>query len=215
MRQLKHFPKLVLISLAAGVASLLLLVLSVIFVGGALRDGQETNARLKAEQSDITTKLSTSSGDYKFAMDNREKFEAVIKSERLIPHTRVNAAQQFEALAKQRGLETLNYSFNAAAEQSLATVKSQPTTGGYKVSVETVDLKFGAALDTSIYGFLLDLNDDFPGAAVVQSFTLSRNPTVDDSTLDRLSHGLSSGLVNGEAKVIWRTAQAIEEAKKQ
>ena len=212
--KLKLYPKHVLISAAVGLASLVLLVLSVVFVGGALSDGEIENARLKAEQSELGKKLGTSSGDYKFAIDNREKFEAVLASEKLVPHTRVTAAQHLEALARQRGLESLTYSFAAAADQSLAAVKSQPVTGGYKVSVESVDLKLGAALDTPIYGFLMDLGDDFPGAVVLQSFTITRDPVVSDTAIDRLSHGLSSGLVNGEAKVIWRTAQAVEEAKK-
>lgn len=138
----------------------------------------------------------------------------MLASDKLVPHTRVNAAQQLEALARQRGLESLNYNFIAAADQSLASVKSQPTTGGYKVSVENVELKLAASLDTPVYGFLMDLGDDFPGAVVIQSFTITRQPTVTDTAIDRLSHGLSSGLVNGEVKLIWRTAQAVEEAKK-
>lgn len=215
MKKLKYLPKHVLISAAVGFASLVVLILSVIFVGGALSDGEAENVRLEAEQTELSKKLGTSSNDYQFAVDNRQKFEAVIKSDKLVPHTRVNAAQYLEALAQQRGLETLNYNFAAVADQSLASVKSQPTAGGYKVSVENVELKLGAALDTPLFGFLMDISDSFPGAAVIQSFTLTRQPAISDVALDRLSHGLSSDLVTGEARIIWRTAQAVEEPKKQ
>lgn len=212
--KLKLIPKPVLISAAVAVVSLVGLVLSIIFVGGALSDGEALNIRLKNEQGEIGKKLGTSSTDYKFSVDNREKFEAILASEKLVPHTRANAAQQFEALARARGIESLNYGFAAAAEQSLSAVKSQPTTGGYKVSVENVDLKVGASLDSPVYGFLMDLSDDFPGAVVIQSFTMKREPTITDTAIDRLSHGLSSGLVTAEVKLLWRTAQAVEEPKK-
>lgn len=57
--KLKLIPKPVLISAGVAFASLVVLVFGIIFVGGALSDGEAANIRLKSEQSELGKKLGT------------------------------------------------------------------------------------------------------------------------------------------------------------
>lgn len=207
---LKNIPRPVAISMAVIAGALGLFLIVFIFLGGTQDREIDENARLKAELDQVTKSLNLSQGDYRFLSQNAAKYESILQTDRLVPHTRLNAVRQLDVIGRQRGLTSLNYSFASAPAQSAEAVKSQPTTGGYRVSVENIVLQVGAPLDTQIYGVMLDLAESFPGSAVIQSFSLHRTPSLSTADLEQLSHGLGQSLVSGEIRVVWRTAQANE-----
>ncbi len=218
--KLPDLPKPVAVAAAVIAASLVLFGILLPVLGGAADDAVIANGRLTNDIAQATKDLKEASDDYRYVTDNLAKFEALLQSDRLVPHTRRAAVRQMTTLAVQHGLTTLNYDFVMAGDKSLAAVTSQVQAKStnsqeiaYRVNVESVDLKLGAPLDGLIYSFLVDLSRDFPGAAVIQSITLERAPKVTDEILQLLAQGQDAGLVKGDVKILWRTAQAIEPAK--
>jgi hypothetical protein len=203
------------VAVASIVMTLTLVAFAVLFfvLGGAHDDAMEANANLKKNLDQISRNAKQSKDDRQFILDNKEKYEALLGGDRLIPHTRRTAMAQMQSLALQRGLTNLSYNFTAAGERN-ANVAGPVITGGYKIQVEKVDLKVGAALDSQVYDFMLDLADSFPGSAVVEQFTLERAPDITTDALNMVSRGRDSGLVKGEVHFTWRTAQAQDTDKK-
>ncbi|TAK99535.1 MAG: hypothetical protein EPO08_16030 [Rhodospirillaceae bacterium] len=214
IRFIAELPRVTARALAVIVGSLILFGILYPLLGGAQDSAQANNQRLVGEIAQTEKNLSQVKTDHQFVLDNKDLYDSLLQGDRLIPHTRRAAIRQLQALALQRGLSTLGYSFAAAGDQSLKSVTSQPTSGQYRVSVENIELKVGAPLDTQIFEFVLDLAESFPGAAVVQYVEMQRAATIAEAMLDHVSQGQDSGIVSGDIKVTWRTAQANEPDKK-
>jgi hypothetical protein len=209
-RILSTLPRNVLISAIVLLVSALLFGAAVHFLGGA-RDGAiAENARLATEIQTADTGIIRAKDDYQYVVDHQAEYEKLIKSDKLLPHTRRAAVVELQDVAAQRGLTTLNYSFSAAGANSLQAVAAQPKAGTYRVSVETVELKVGAPYDGAIYGFIADVTEAFPGSAVVDSISLARAQDLTDTALAAISAGQEAQLVTGEIRLSWRTAQADE-----
>ena len=182
---------------------------------GALDDAQTDNQRLTREIAQAQHNLSKAKGDYQFILDNKDVYDSLLKSDRLDPpHPPRGCRASCRGSRSSAASRRWSYSFAAAGDQSLKSVTSQPTSGQYHVSVENIELKVGAPLDTQIFDFVLDLAESFPGAAVVQYVEMRRAPEIGEGMLDNVSQGQESGIVSGDIKVTWRTAQANEPDKK-
>jgi len=197
MRILTALPKNVMISLAVIAGALVILALAIPFLGGGRDDTFAENARLQGEISRINAAITQSKSDQLYVAENLAKFEELIKSDRLVPHTRRAAVIDLEEKARSNGLTGLNYSIGAVATNSLRAVAGQPSAGTYRVSLEEIALKVAAPLDGAVYRFIDAITQKFPGAAVVHTLTLMRGATP------------ATG-VQGEIGVSWRTAQEQE-----
>jgi hypothetical protein len=200
-------PRKVMISCFVLAGTLLMTLILVPTVGGLHGDILDTNTHLKTSIKKLSDNLATAKDDHQFLVDNHERYDALISSDRLIPHTRTVAMTQMQKLAIVRGLTTLNYNFKLQGEGGQSTEKVM---GGYRLHSEVVELKIGAPLDTQIYDFVTDLGESFPGAAVVEEVKLERAPALTTEALNAVSSGQESGLVKGEMTFAWRTAQAQE-----
>ena len=212
--KLPDLPKKVAISAVIIVASAVLSGVLLPTLGANRDRAIADNGKLQTQIAQLGKNIEQVRADYKYVTENREKFEALLQSERLIPHTRRDAAQRLQALALKDGVTSLTWDMATAGDRSLAAVASQAKTDAYRVSVESIALHIGAPLDGPVYRFLVDLNNDFPGAAVVASVDLGRTEKLTNEIIDRLGHGGDSGLVKGEVKMLWRTAQATDSEKK-
>ena len=111
-----------------------------------------------------------------------------LKSDKLIPHTRRAALTALRDAAAPHGLEdSLSFTFTSASGTTAA--QSQPTSGDYRVSVESIVLKIAAPLDGAVFRMLDDVNRTFPGSVVLESMTLSREPSVNETQLAAISAG--------------------------
>ena len=204
----------------AGIGLSLLLVSGLLFgalfftIGVSRDEAIVENARLEASIAQTRRDTAQVVEDVNFVNENQQRFEALIQGERLVPHTRRDAARRMQAAALARGLTLLAYDFNTAPANSAAAVTSQAQGTNYRVNVEGITMKLGSPLDGQIYKFLLDLKSEFPGAVVLQSLELQRAVAITSVMLDQISRGADAGLVQGEAKLIWRTAQSNDPAKK-
>ncbi len=215
LKFIADLPRKTAISLVVILCSTVLFGLLYPTLGGIQESAHAENDKLKRDIDQTRRNAQQSKVDKEFVLENKDKYEALLAGDRLVPHARRAAVRQLTELAQARGLSTLQYSFAAAGDQSATKVRSQPASGDYRVSVEEVDLKIGAPLDTQLLEFVYDLGDNFPGAAVVQSIQLDRVPKITDDMLDKVSGGgQDAGLVTGEVKFTWRTAQANEDDKK-
>src|SRR5690242_14604256 len=107
--KLPDLPKHVAIATSIIVACLVLVGVLVPTLGAATDDAIADNARLTNQISQAKKDLTTVADDFKFVSDNKEKFEALLQGDRLIPHTGRTAVRQLQALALQDGLTGLNY----------------------------------------------------------------------------------------------------------
>jgi hypothetical protein len=213
--KLPNLPKPVALALAAMAASaMVFLILS--FTLGSARDVAEADVvRLRTEISTAQKNLRQSKEDYDFILANQSRFEALMGSDKLIPHTRRTAIRQMQSLALEFGLTGLDYNFQSAGSQGATAVSAQPKSGDYRVYVESISLDVGAALDQNIYSFIAAIHDEFPGSMVVSDFSLERpSGSISKETLNKVSRGEDSGLVKGKISYTWRTAQQIKEDQK-
>jgi hypothetical protein len=208
-RLIVDLPRPVAIALATIVAAIAVLAILFPVLGGARDNALTENRRLTTDIGSTTTALNQSQDDQDFVRANQAHFEELVKSDRLIPHTRRAAIVALGEVARIHGVN-LTYAFNAAESQSAAAVGSQPRSDAYRVSVESIDLKVDAPIDGAIYEFVTDINASFPGAVVIESVSLRRADRLSASALDLLSKGQSSQLVTGDILLSWRTAQAQE-----
>jgi hypothetical protein len=212
--KLPELPRRVAIALGIIIGSGALYGALLFTLGTAVIDATIANGRLKAEIADARQKSSTAQSDFDMVAANKEKFEQLMQSEKLIPHTRRDAARQLQAVALQHGISSLNYDFAVVADKAPAAVASQAKSDAYRVDVEGISLKIGSPLDGQIYNYVLDIQKDFPGTVILQSMDLSRAPQVTTSMLDRVSQAQDAGLVIGDVRLLWRTAQSKQDDKK-
>ncbi len=198
IRTLRDLPKKVLMSLAVIGGALAIFALSVPLLGGARDDALAQNARLKGEVARVNTAITQSKADQDYIKEHAARYDELLKSDRLVPHTRRVAVLELENKARAFGLTGMSYSVDAAAgTNALQSAASQPTSGAYVLSIQDIKLAVKAPLDGSIYRFVDGLTASFPGAAVVREATLARGLTPRDG-------------VDGIIVLSWRTAQAQE-----
>jgi hypothetical protein len=207
-RLLNLAPKPVLISAAVLVFAALMFAILVPVLGGARDDAVALGQKLASDISGARTKVATLIADQQYVAEHLEEYEALLASDKLVPHTRRAAVVALTQAATAHGVTGLNYSFVAADALSRAAVASQSSSGGYTVAVETIDLKIDAPLDGPVYRFLADIMETFPGFLTVNSLTLARAPEISGAALAAVSAGAPSELVTGEISLSWRTAQA-------
>jgi hypothetical protein len=228
--KLPDLPRPVAIASAAMVVSVFLFGVLYFTLGAGRDQAVEVNGRLTADLAQSQKNTKQVSEDFKYVSENQQKFEDLLQSERLVPHIRRAAVRQMQTLALRHGLNprVFSYDFATAVDKAAVAAAAQaPAKPGapaaaaalgagptYRINVESVTLKIGAPLDGQIYGFVRDLGTDFPGAAVVQSIDLQRPAKISSDVLNQLSRGEDSGVVTGEIKFLWRTAQANEPEKK-
>lgn len=200
-----RMPRRVAISVVALAATFLLALILVPILGTFHSDTLDRNDQLKSSIAGLTKDLKSAKDDHQYIIDNKDQFEELTHSDRLIPHTRSVATAQLQKLALSRGLTTLSYSFSAGGDK---TTSRDQVTGGYRVQVENIDLKVGSALDTQIFELVTDMNENFPGIAVVESLSMERAQDLTTDALNAVSKGQESGLVKGAIGLSWRTAQA-------
>ncbi len=205
---LVDIPRTVLISSAAIVVSIVLYGILSLTLSTARDSAIVEHSSLTQQISNAEISLTQSFEDQRYVLENQARFEELMQSDRLVPHTRRAAIEELSRLANERGLTNLNYTFESAGEASPVAASSQPASGAYKVSLEQLEMNVGAPFDGPIYGFIHDLTNSFPGSAVVQSLTLARARQVTDLALRDVSEGRNSRLVEGTIQVSWRTAQA-------
>lgn len=205
--KIPDFPKPVKLSLLAMLGSLALFIVLYLTLGSGSDAAQSEVQRLKAEFQSTQKNLNQSKEDIAFVTANQKRFEALMSSDKLIPHTRRTAIRQLQALALEFGLSDLNYNFQAAGTAAPEAVSSQPKSDLYRVSVESIELSVGAPVDQAIYSFIAAVNDDFPGSLVLSDLELERAPLISNEALNLVSRGKDSGLVKGKLKYLWRTAQ--------
>jgi len=211
--KLPDLPKPVMISVVVIGASLFLFVLLYFTLGSASNSAQADVARLRGEVSSTQSKITNFKDDYDFVINNQKRFEALMSSDKLIPHTRRTAIRQMQALALEFGLTGLNYNFQAAGLQAPEAVTAQPKSGSYRVYIENIELTVGAPLDQSVYSFIAALHDDFPGTMVAAEYDINRAPSISTEALNLVSRGEDSKIVQGKIKYSWRTAQKQDEKK--
>ncbi|MDX2144086.1 MAG: hypothetical protein SFV19_12075 [Rhodospirillaceae bacterium] len=205
--KLPTLPKKVNVSLAVIGAALLLFVLLLPTLGAATSETENAVRRLTSDMSQTRGNLKQSKEDYDFVVANKDRFETLMKSDKLIPHTRRAAIRQMQAHAFEFGLTTLNYNFQAAGAQTPQAVANQPKSDDYRVYVEQIELTVGTPLDQNLYSFIAAIHDDFPGSMVVTNVELDRAPNVSTEALNLVSRGQESGLVKGKIVYTWSTAQ--------
>jgi hypothetical protein len=201
-------PRNVLISIAALLVALVSFVILSLTLGAARDAAIIANQRLSAQIQQATTSIISASADRDYVAANIETYETLLKSDRLIPHTRRAAVLRLQDAARVHGLSALNWTFNAASDTSPQAALAQPSSAAYRLSVEEIALKVGSHSDGPIYAFVSDVTKSFPGSAIVQSVVLKRAPQITDAALRAVSEGRDSALVEGEVRLIWRTAQA-------
>lgn len=212
-RLLTLMPRTVLLSVTVLVAVMVAFVAAVVFLGGA-RDGAiEEHARLESEIQRTRTAIATAQTDYDYVVENRAKYESLLESDRLVPHTRRAAVLELQKIAEQNGIPELNYSFEASRANAPSAAGSGNAAGAFRLSVEDVKLTMSAPFDGPLYGFVADITEKFPGAAVVNTLKLSRVDSVTDEALKGVSEGRSGSIVDAELIISWRTAQAVDKAE--
>jgi hypothetical protein len=212
--KLPNLPKPVMISLIVMGGCIVLFVILQLTLNAALGEAVNDVTRLKAELSKIQVALKQSKEDIEFINKNQDRFNALMESQKLIPHTRRTAVRQMQDLASEFGITSLNYNFQAAGAQSPDAAAQQAKSDLYKVYVENIELKIGAPLDGSIYSFIAGMHDDFPGSMVLTEVELARALVISPDMLEKAGKGEDSGLVTGTLKYSWRTAQQNKQDEK-
>lgn len=212
--KIPDLPRKVLIAVSVLAASGILYGILLSVLGGALGAAVAENQRIKRAIEQATRDVATINTDFAFVTENSEYFEKLIKSDRLVPHTRRDALRQLQSLAQEHGLTALTADFDVAigalAGPAQAPAQGQPQAqaGAYRVNVETIRIKLGSPLDGQIYGFAADLRRNFPGSAVLMSLKLTRPPKVTPDMLQQINR--KGVIVTGDMELLWRTALANE-----
>lgn len=210
-RILESIPRQALQGICVLLGTGVLFILSAIFLGGARDDALMEGRRINDEITRITKSITQATQDVEYVEQNKDRYETLMKSDKLVPHTRRAALTAMREAAAPHGLEnSLNFTFSAANASSLESASSQPTSGAYRVNVETITLTVSAPYDGAIYRFLDDVTTTFPGSLALESLKLSRAAEVNESELSQISQG-TGRLVTGDIVLSWRTAQKEEE----
>lgn len=213
-RILSLIPRNVLVSVFVLLGSALAFLILLLTLATARDDAIAQNTQLNAQVQQTIAAISTAENDSAYVAENGATYEALLKSDRLIPHTRRTAIVRMQEAARNHGLSAVQWTFNAVADSAPGAALAQPKTAAYRLSVEEIGLKVGAPFDGPIYSFVADITNAFPGSIVVEALSLARAPGLTDAALRSVSAGRDSGLVAGELKLIWRTAQAQESEEK-
>ncbi len=211
MRTIKSLPRVVFRSACTIVAALVAFAVLWPVLSGARDDAFDANRRLTSEITQTNRTISQAKADQEYVNENKAQYEALLQSDRLVPHTRRAAIAELENAGRAYGLTALNYSIGAVASNSPTAVASQPGSAAYRVSVENIALKVGAPIDGAIYRFIDDIAESFLGAAVIQSVTIRRAGEIDSAALAAVSAGRGAQFVEGEIEIHWRTAQPQEQ----
>lgn len=210
-RIIENIPRTAFRGIVALAVTAVLFTLSVVLLGGARDDALLEGRGLNDEITTITKSITQVRQDIEYVEKNKDRYEALMKSDRLIPHTRRAALAALRDAAMPHGLEnSLNFTFGAVSAASLESAASQPVGGAYRVNVETITLQVSAPLDGAVYRFLDDVTTTFPGSVSLETLNLTRAAEVNEGALTAISKG-NGGLVTGEILLTWRTAQKEEE----
>lgn len=194
----RDLPKKVLSALGVILAAIIIIGVSVPFLGGARDEAVSENGRLTGEIARLNAAINQSKVDQDYVKANGAEYEALIKSDRLVPHSGRVAVVALENEARAAGLTDIGFTIDAAeGATSLRAVANQPTSGAYVLSVQEIDISAVAPLDGQLYRFLDALRLSFPGSAVLEAATFKRGDVFADG-------------VSGKFTVSWRTAQAQE-----
>jgi hypothetical protein len=203
-------PRPAFLGIAVLIVTGILFLLSFFLLGGARDRAQADTRRVQMDIDTAIKAIAQSKQDQEYVAANSARYEELLKSDKLVPHTRRAALSALRDAASPYGLEdALGYTFSAG--NSLDAAQSQPTSGSWRVNVETISLTVAAPTDGSVYRLIDDLNHSFPGSVALESITLSRANVVNESALVQVSAGTSQ-LVTAEAILSWRTAQKEEAA---
>jgi hypothetical protein len=213
-RVLAGIPRPALLGISVIIVTGTLFVLSFFLLGGARDNALAEGRRLQGQIDGTIKAISQSKQDQEYVEKHSARYDELMKSDKLVPHTRRAALAALSDAAAPHGLQdSLSYTFSAASASSLESAQSQPTSGAYRVSVETVSLKIAAPMDGAIYRFLDDINHAFPGAVALESLILTRVPEVNEGALAQVASG-SARLVTGDVVLSWRIAQKEESKEK-
>lgn len=214
-RFIPDLPRNVAIALVTLVVTLLLFGTSFVVLGGARDEAIVQNGSLTRDISQTRASIIQVTQDREYVLANQAQYEALLKSDRLIPHTRRAAVVELQRVAQIRGVTRLDYGFaGIAAADSAQGVQAQQASAAYRLSVERVTLKVGAPVDGVVYGFVADIADAFPGSAVIERLQLKRPEVITEADLAALSSPQGGALAEGVVIFSWRTAQANEAAEK-
>lgn len=211
-RFIPDIPRNVAMAAATLVVTVLLFVTSYLILGGARDEAIAQNGRLTTQIAQTRTQIGEVGQNHEYVVANMAQYEALLKSDRLIPHTRRSAVVELQRVAQSRGITKLQYGFAGVMATSAEAVKVQQASAAYRLSVERVSLEIGAPIDGAVYGFLADITETFPGAAVLESISLARPPAITEADLAGLSAPRGGALAQGTLVFSWRTAQANEAA---
>jgi hypothetical protein len=173
--RLPDVPRHVAISSVGIVASIVLFAALYFTIGTSLVQAKADNTRLKSAIAQASKSIEQVNQDYAFVTENLQRFEALLQGERLVPHTRRDATERLQELAKQYGVSSLNWTITPFGDLSVATATSQSKSLGYRVNAESIALKIGAPLDGQIYKFVSALTRDFPGGGCDQQHGTGKN----------------------------------------
>lgn len=208
--KLPDLPMPVLISLGVIIVFLGLFAGLYGYVHGQLEQTRTNEQQLTADLNSTRGAIDQARVDYDFVNENATRYEKVLESDEIIPHTRRAAIRQLQQTALDAGLTGLTYGFKPA-EAGAGGVRGRDVFGNYRLSIEDVDLSINAHYDGQVYDFIERLVEDVPGAAVVSTLDMHRAERISFDMLNSISRGLPSGLVMAEMTFSWRTAQLVKE----
>jgi len=182
-------------------------------LGMSRDEALERVVNLTNETQSAETAIIRAAGDVTFVTEGKERYERLVAGDKLIPHARRDAVVQLQALGREFGMATVDFSFQGVGAASPTGAQSQPRAGEYRVNVDNIEIAVDAPTDGIIYGFIAALQEDFPGALVVNKFEISRATEVTVSALDLVARGQPSQLASGTVLVTWRTAQRQEQPR--
>lgn len=212
--KLPDWPRRVKIAMAVLAVAAILFAALYPTLGISRDDALERVVSLTNRVSSTESSAIRAAGDVEFVTSGKERYERLIAGDKLVPHARRDAVAQLQALGREYGLAAVNFSFKGAVANSPTAAMAQPKAGEYRVNVDAIEIEIDAPTDGMIYGFIAALQEDFPGALVVDSFEIGRATDVTLSALDLVARGLPSQLASGKLKVTWRTAQRQEQPAK-
>ena len=208
--KLPKLPRSVQVALSILVVALIGFILTQLFLVSrveALRaENQSLNSQLRQIRAD-SQRLRT---DSEFVQTELERYERVLSSDLLIPHTRRSVLRVIEEYALSSGLTQLDYEFTSVDTTRSDSISRQVAESEYRVNVETINLTAGALLDRPLFLFVEEVLSDLPGSAILQSLEVSREETLSTDLLNRIAADPTTDVVNANIVFQWRTAQAKE-----
>jgi len=209
MSVIKNLPRSVFIACVILLIASVGALLTQIFLVQRVNELRSENNRLERQINSVQTDASTAARNRTYVLNETERYETVLASDLLIPHTRRSVLRMIEEYGLAAGLTRLQYNFEAVGGERLDAVSRQVQDAEYTVNVELVSLDVGALLDRSIFLFAEELITDIPGTAVLRSITLERPSRIDTRVLNSVAESQTPVVVQGQIEFEWRTAQSI------